>query len=181
MQHIYIWACGRFLVRLCGGLLFWGICVFAAIFSGSYKSLIKSHPHIIFSSLSSTRHWTHKADDMLTHSHNRSTTVENRHPALPLRPTWQCLEPCWHLSSLSGLILWLRSHGGQGEGCGCHGNPCWWSDRARGEMSGGRGREDSSASPSLSLSLFATVLTPSYAAGSSFSVILLLFNLIMVV
>lgn len=32
-----------------------------------------------------------------------------------LRPTWQRLELCWHLSFLSGLILWLCSHGVRGK------------------------------------------------------------------
>lgn len=51
---------------------------------------------------------------MMTHLHNRSH-VQKQTPPFSLRPTWQRLELCWHLSSLSGLILWLCSHGVRGK------------------------------------------------------------------
>lgn len=51
----------------------------------------------------------------MRHLHNHSNVQKNRHPPFSLRPTWQRLELCWHLSSLSGLILWLCSHGVRGK------------------------------------------------------------------
>lgn len=41
--------------------------------------------------------------------------AEKQTPLLSLRSMWQSLEPCWHLSSLSGLILSLCSHGVRGK------------------------------------------------------------------
>lgn len=85
--------------------------------------------------------------------------AEKQAPLFSLRPTWQCLELCWHLSfsfrtNPVALFTW-----GQGEGWGCHGNPCWWSDRALGERRAeGGAAGGSSASRSLSLSI---ILTPS--------------------
>lgn len=47
------------------------------------------------------------------------------------------------------LLTW-----GQGEGWGCHGNPCWWSNRALGEMSRGRSGGGGGSSASWSLSFY---------------------------
>lgn len=40
-----------------------------------------------------------------------SCTITPQASHQPPWPTWQRLKQCWHFSCLSGLILWLRSHG----------------------------------------------------------------------
>lgn len=62
--------------------------------------------------MSCSGHTSRWQDDTLAPSLD---CAEKQTPLFSLRPTWQRLELCWHLSSLSGLILWLCSHGVRGK------------------------------------------------------------------
>lgn len=62
--------------------------------------------------MSCSGHTSRWHDDTLAQS---LKCAEKQTPPFSLRPTWQRLELCWHLSSLSGLILWLCSHGVRGK------------------------------------------------------------------
>ncbi len=58
--------------------------------------------------------WTHKSPTWW-HSCTITRWAGKQTPVSSLRPTWQRLELCWHLRSLSGLILQLCSHGVRGK------------------------------------------------------------------
>lgn len=83
--------------------------------------------------------------------------AEKQTPLFSLRATWQRLELCWHLSSLSGLILWLCSHGVRGKAVVAMATPVdgeieLWERRAEG------GAAATHQHHNLSLSI---ILTPS--------------------
>lgn len=105
--------------------------------------------------------WWH--DDTLAQSLD---CAEKQTPLFSLRPTWQRLELCWHLSSLSGLILWLCSHGVRGKAGVATATPVdgaieLWERRAEGGAAATHQHRDLSLSIILTLSNTASLLPPS--------------------
>lgn len=78
--------------------------VFLLVWQG--RVLSRDHVSSAQAAMSGGGHAT-QVDDMMTQLHNNTPLI----PFLSPRPTWQRLEQCWHLSCLSGLILWLCLHG----------------------------------------------------------------------
>ena len=124
---------------------------FLVIFIKFSEWCLNVHDHHFFNEVIPSRnHFVMSLDDPVglwqenTHLHNHPSAL------LPLRPTWQGLELCWHLSSLSGLILRLCSHGVRGKAGVTMATPVD-GELELGESwaEGGRDGGDSSASQSL--------------------------------
>lgn len=98
--------------------------------------------------MSGNTSWWH--DDTLAQSLD---CAENQTSLISPGPTWQCLELCWHLVSLSGLILWLCSHGVRGKAWVAMATPVDRAIELWGETTGGRGGGGSSGNSSASRSL----------------------------